>query len=49
MNKQTPKYLQKLIVKKEQRREGLRSNTKDNLLEVPTTQRKTFTSRAFST
>ena len=47
-NRQTPKYLQELIIKKEQRREGLRSNTKHNLLEIPTTKRKTFTCRAFS-
>ena len=49
LNKQTPKYLQELIVKKEQRREGLRSSTKHNLLEVHTTKRKTFKRRAFST
>ena len=34
LNKQAPKYLQELIVKKDQRREGLRSSTKHNLLEV---------------
>ena len=45
LNKQTPKYLQEHSVKKEQRRKGLRSNTKHNLLEIPTT----FTNRAFST
>ena len=49
LNKQTPKYLQELIVKKEQRREGLRSSTRHNLLEVPTTKREIFTCRAFST
>ena len=49
LNKQAPKYLQELIVKKEQRREGLQSSTKHNLLEIPTTKRKTFTSRAIST
>ena len=49
LNKQTTKYLQELIVKKEQRREGLRSNTKCNLLEVPTEKNKTFASRTFST
>ena len=46
---QTQEYLQEVIVKKEQRREGLRSSTKHNLLEVPTTKRKTFASTAFST
>ena len=46
---QTPKYLQEPIIKKEQRREGLRSNTKHNLLEIPTPKRKPFESRAFST
>ena len=48
LNKQTQKYLQKLIFKKEQRGEGLRSSNKHNLLEVTTTKRKTFISRAFS-
>ena len=38
LNKQAPKYLQELTVKKEQRREGLRSSTKHNLLEVPFTK-----------
>ena len=37
LNKHTLKYLQELIVKKEQRREGLRSSTKHNLLEIPVT------------
>ena len=49
LHKQTPKYLQELIVKKEQRREGLRLSAKHNLLELPATKRKTFGSRAFST
>ena len=49
LNKQTPKYLQELIIKKEQRKEGLRLSTKCNLLKVPTTKRKTFASRALST
>ena len=49
LNRQTPKYLQELIIKKEDRREGLRSNTQHNLLEIPTTKRKTFASGAFST
>ena len=49
LNMQTPKYLQELIVMKEHRREGLRSSTKHNLLEAPSTRRKTFTGRAFST
>ena len=49
LNKQAPKYLQELIVKKEQIREGLRSSMKHNLLEIPTIKRKTFTSRTFST
>ena len=48
LNKQTPKYLQELIIKKEQRKEALRLSTKCNLLKVPTTKRKTFASRAFS-
>ena len=48
-NKQAPKYLLEQIVKKEQRRKGLRSSTKHNLLEIPTAKRKTFASRAFST
>ena len=38
LNKQTPKYLQELIIKKEQRKEGLRLSTKCNLLKVPTTK-----------
>ena len=49
LNRQIPEYVQELIIKKEQRREGLRSNTKHNLLEIPTTKRKTFASRAFRT
>ena len=49
LNKQTPKYLQELIIMKEQKTEGLRSSTKHNLLDVPTTRRKTFASRVFGT
>ena len=49
LNRQTPKYLQELIIKKEQRRDGLRSNTKYNLLEIPKKKKKTFASRAFRT
>ena len=36
LNKKTPKYPQELVVKEEQRKEGLRSSTKHNLLEVTT-------------
>ena len=39
LNKQTPKYLQELIVMKEQRREGLRSSTKHNLARSTDLQR----------
>ena len=49
LNKQVPKYLQELIVKKEQKREGLRLGAKHNLLEIPITKTKTFATRAFST
>ena len=49
LKKQASKYLQEPIVKKEQKREGLRSSTKHNLLEIPSTKRKPFTARAFST
>ena len=40
LNKETPEYLWELIVKEEQRREGLISGTKDNILEVPTPKEK---------
>ena len=40
LNKQAQKYLQELIVKKEQRREGLGSSTKHNLLENPTKKKE---------
>ena len=43
-----PPYLIKLIKIKQQRRQGLRSGSINNILEVPKTKRKTFASRAFS-
>ena len=43
-----PTYLIKLIKIKQQRRQGLRSENINNILEVPKMKRKTFASRAFS-
>ena len=43
-----PQYLQDLIIKRNPTRPGLRSNTKHNLLHVPSTNRKTLASRSFS-
>ena len=43
-----PTYLIKLIRIKQQRRQGLRSENINNILEVPKMKRKTFTSQAFS-
>ena len=42
-----PSYLDKIIIKKILRREGMRSVTKASLLEIPHTTRKTFAARSF--
>ena len=42
-----PAYLSKLITIKQQRRQGLRSENMENILEVPRTKRKTFALQAF--
>ena len=43
-----PSYLDKIIIKKIPRREGMRSATKSSLLEIPHTTRKMFAARSFS-
>ena len=43
-----PSYLDKIIIKKIPRREGMRSSTKSSLLEITHTTRKTFAARSFS-
>ena len=43
-----PQYLNNLLTRKVQRREGLRSNDNTSQLEIPHTSRKTFAARAFS-
>ena len=48
VNGQGPKYLQKLIEPKIQRRGGLRSDRDTSLLLRPKTKLKTFTDRSFS-
>ena len=39
-----PMYLMKLITLKQQRRQGLRSENANNIMEVPKTKRRTFAS-----
>ena len=43
-----PSYLDKIIIKKIPRREGMRSETKSSLLEIPHTTRNIFAARSFS-
>ena len=43
-----PQYLLDLLTRKVPRREGLHSNDRTSQLEVPSTTRKTFATRAFS-
>ena len=42
-----PSYLDKIIIKKIPRREGIRSATKSSILEIHHTTRKTFAARSF--
>ena len=45
---QAPNYLQKLIILKQPRREGMRSYKQTRILEIPCTTKKTHTARSFS-
>ena len=45
---QSPGYLEKLIVFKQPRREGIRSDKQTRILEIPRTTKKTHAARSFS-
>ena len=43
-----PEYLKNLIIQRKERRQGMRSESRSTILEVPFTKRKTFAERSFS-